>query len=298
MNSNSIDTNTSTPNLETIYYLFRDAFHALCIYISHQVIYIKDLGGCYWTLYYWKSHFLELYSLYNKYIGNTIATIILIISIVYYWSIQPKHISPEDIKQELEACRNDLINEIKLLNCNPILLRLAWSDVQSYDKSLPWPQCGGSNGNIRFEENLIHSVNTGLDKALDILRPIKDKYKLVSWADLIQMAGALSVELANGPIIEMKYGRIDCHEISINESSYSSRCPYANQPYPNYATTAEVHLRNVFYRMGFSNREIVALMGAHTIGRGFKERSGICKFYSGDQGATPFTRLTSLAKVS
>jgi catalase (peroxidase I) len=34
------------------------------------------------------------------------------------------------------------------------------------------------------------------------------------------------------------------------------------------------HLRDVFYRMGFDDQTIVALSGAHTLGRFHKERSG------------------------
>ena len=33
-------------------------------------------------------------------------------------------------------------------------------------------------------------------------------------------------------------------------------------------------MRNVFYRMGFTDQEIVALSGAHTLGRAKKTRSG------------------------
>jgi len=42
---------------------------------------------------------------------------------------------------------------------------------------------------------------------------------------------------------------------------------------PDASQGAE-HLREVFYRMGFSDRDIVALSGAHTVGRCHKVRSG------------------------
>ena len=38
------------------------------------------------------------------------------------------------------------------------------------------------------------------------------KYDTVSWADLIQMGGALAVELSGGPVVDMVYGRKDCKE--------------------------------------------------------------------------------------
>ncbi|PNH00853.1 putative heme-binding peroxidase, partial [Tetrabaena socialis] len=34
------------------------------------------------------------------------------------------------------------------------------------------------------------------------------------------------------------------------------------------------HLRDIFYRMGFEDRDIVALSGAHTLGRCHTDRSG------------------------
>ena len=38
-------------------------------------------------------------------------------------------------------------------------------------------------------------------------------------------------------------------------------------------TTAGGHLRKVFYRMGLNDEDIVALSGAHTLGRAYKDRS-------------------------
>lgn len=42
-------------------------------------------------------------------------------------------------------------------------------------------------------------------------------------------------------------------------------------------TTPFGHLRKVFYRMGFDDEGIVALSGAHTFGRAYKDRSGLGK---------------------
>ena len=66
-------------------------------------------------------------------------------------------------------------------------------------------QCGGATGAIRFDKEINHISNIGLSKALQYLRPLHKKYRLIGWADLIQMAGVLAVELAGGPAIQGTY---------------------------------------------------------------------------------------------
>lgn len=110
------------------------------------------------------------------------------------------------------------------------------------------------------------------------------------------MAGSLSVELLGGPKINIVYGRLDASppplDVFVKEDNkqkiidsyyeiHADRLPCPQPPYPDGSPSADVHLRNIFYRMGFTNREAVALCGAHTIGRGFKDRSGVCPFSSG-----------------
>ena len=114
---------------------------------------------------------------------------------------------------------------------------------------------------------LNHGGNAGLAKVIKFLEPFKKKYPIVSWADIIQMAGAVAVENAGGPKIAMRYGRIDGGEPANKEVLPGALPPFAEG-------SAAAHIRAVFGRMGFSDREIVALSGAHTLGRAFKERSG------------------------
>ena len=54
-------------------------------------------------------------------------------------------------------------------------------------------------------------------------------------------------------------------------------CAGAEAPFPDAAPSPGQHLKNVFYRMGLGNMEIVALSGAHTLGRAYAHRSGMGK---------------------
>lgn len=189
-------------------------------------------------------------------------------------------VSAEDLKgakKELEAL-------IDKTNANPIMIRLAWHDSGTYDKNIKeWPACGGAIGSIRFEPEINHGANAGLASALKMLEPIKKKYPEVSYADLFQMASACAVELAGGPKIDMKYGRVDASgpkdcspEGNLPDAEAGPGGKYGGKPEME-DTTPNGHLRKVFYRMGLNDEEIVALSGAHTLGRAYKDRSGLGK---------------------
>ena len=69
------------------------------------------------------------------------------------------------------------------MNCNPILLRLAWHDAGTYDKSkTDFGDRGGANGSIRFSPEITMGANNGLDKAVKYLEPFK------AWCLLIVVA--------------------------------------------------------------------------------------------------------------
>ncbi|KAL3641253.1 putative L-ascorbate peroxidase 7, chloroplastic [Castilleja foliolosa] len=169
--------------------------------------------------------------------------------------------------EQLKSAREDIKELLETKFCHPILVRLGWHDAGTYNKNIEeWPQRGGANGSLRFEIELKHGANAGLVNALKLLQPIKDKYASVTYADLFQLASATAIEEAGGPKIPMKYGRVDISEAE--QCPEEGRLPDAGPPSP------ASHLRDVFYRMGLNDKEIVALSGAHTLGRSRPERSG------------------------
>ncbi|KAM7259812.1 hypothetical protein ACFE04_015553 [Oxalis oulophora] len=168
---------------------------------------------------------------------------------------------------QLKSAREDIKQLLKTKFCHPLLVRLGWHDAGTYNKDIEeWPQRGGANGSLRFEVELKHGANAGLVNALNIIQPIKDKYSNVTYADLFQLASATAIEEAGGPKIPMKYGRVDV--TGPEQCPEEGRLPDAGPPSPGD------HLKKVFYRMGLNDKEIVALSGAHTLGRSRPERSG------------------------
>ncbi|KAL8482189.1 hypothetical protein ACS0TY_028373 [Phlomoides rotata] len=169
--------------------------------------------------------------------------------------------------EQLKSAREDIKELLKTKFCHPILVRLGWHDAGTYNKNIEeWPQRGGANGSLRFEIELKHGANAGLVNALKLLQPIKEKYSNVTYADLFQLASATAIEDAGGPKLPMKYGRVDVS--GPEQCPEEGRLPDAGPPSP------ASHLRDVFYRMGLNDKEIVALSGAHTLGRSRPDRSG------------------------
>ncbi|TKW39688.1 hypothetical protein SEVIR_1G195800v4 [Setaria viridis] len=168
---------------------------------------------------------------------------------------------------QLKSAREDIRELLKTTYCHPIMVRLGWHDSGTYDKNIEeWPQRGGADGSLRFEPELNHGANAGLINALKLIQPMKDKYPGITYADLFQLASATAIEEAGGPKIPMKYGRVDVTE--------PEQCPPEGRlPDAGPRDPAE-HLREVFYRMGLDDKEIVALSGAHTLGRARPDRSG------------------------
>jgi len=201
-------------------------------------------------------------------------------------------VSREEYREALLACRAELRDFITEIQCSPILLRLAWHDAGTYDKRIAdWPRCGGANGSIIYDEEINHDANAGLFKGVKYLQPFHKRLPVISWADLIQLAGATAIEVAGGPVIPMRYGRV-----TATECAKDGNLPDAMAPFGDGAVNAAVHIRNVFYRMGLSDQDIVALSGAHTIGRAFKERSGVVENGYGTATATKFTCPAHVAR--
>ena len=147
----------------------------------------------------------------------------------------------------------------------PLLLRLAWHSSALYDGAEH--PIGGSNGATqRFEPERDYHDNRGLALAREILEPVKASWN-ISYSDLWILAGYEAVEALGGPHIEMAWGRVDATADQAPEI-----CP-PEERFPLWDDSSET-IREKFARMGFSDRAIVALIGAHTVGKAHPENMG------------------------
>lgn len=173
----------------------------------------------------------------------------------------------------------------------PILVRLAWHASGTYDKVT---KTGGSNGaTMRFAPESTDGANAGLEHARFVccyfiafwhciqkyrtrrvlcfrkyLDEVKAKNPWISYADLWTLAGTVAVEAMGGPVVPWRPGRRDrvYEQLKADDIPPNGRLPDASQ--------GAQHIRDVFERMGFTDREMVALIGAHTVGRCHTDRSG------------------------
>lgn len=169
-----------------------------------------------------------------------------------------------------ERLVKDLDKLIKEENCGPIMIRLSWHDAGVYSTGKLTGGC--PNAAMRFPDGGegAFGANAGLDVAIGLLKPIADKYvnemKLLSHADLWTLAANIAIQAMSGPFIRTRFGRKDAASSADSVESQVGRLPDGDKGVD--------HLRDIFYPKGFSDKDIVALSGAHTVGSCHLDRSG------------------------
>lgn len=194
-------------------------------------------------------------------IGAT--TVVAASGLGYYKITYAKEATPDyaKIREEIaEALGDDP-------NMGPTVVRLAWHSSGTWDQAT---KTGGSNGaTMRFSPECNHGANAGLDRARNFLEPIKKLHPEIGYADLWILAGLVALEEMGGPVIPFVSGRTDKPD--------GSHCPPEGRlPDASKGSKKDTiqHVRDIFYRMGFNDQEIVALIGAHAVGRAHMTASG------------------------
>ena len=175
----------------------------------------------------------------------------------------------------------------------PLFIRMAWHSAGTY--RLLDGKGGASSGSQRFAPLNSWPDNANLDKARELLWPIKKRYgNKISWADLLILAGNVALEDMGFKTLGFGGGREDSWESEIDtywgeesewlgdERHKSGKLDnplaavqmgliYVNPEGPNGEPNilkAAQDIKESFYRMGMNNEEIVALIaGGHTFGK-------------------------------
>lgn len=172
-----------------------------------------------------------------------------------------------DVKVDYERVRKSIADLLDNADYDdgsfgPLFVRLGWHASGTYSKH---DLTGGSDGGcIRFEPESAWGANKGLYIARQRLEKIKIENPGLSYADLFTLAAVVAIEEMGGPKIKWRPGRTDDEDGK--RSPADGRLPDASQ--------GAKHIRDIFYRMGFNDQEIVALCGAHSLGRCHRDRSG------------------------
>ncbi|WP_461395721.1 catalase/peroxidase HPI, partial [Deferrisoma sp.] len=176
----------------------------------------------------------------------------------------------------------------------PLFIRLAWHSAGSY--RIHDGRGGARNGSIRFAPRIDWPDNIGLDKAIRLLWPVKQKYgRKLSWADLIVLAGNVALESMGVKLIGFGLGREDIWEpdespdwgpeeemltgdkrfrggelekpLAATEMGLIYVNPQGPGGNPDPVGSAK-EIRVAFARMGMNDEETVALIaGGHAFGK-------------------------------
>lgn len=192
-----------------------------------------------------------------------------------------------------------------------LMIRMAWHSAGTY-RTLDG-RGGADGGQQRFNPLNSWPDNVSLDKARRLLWPVKQKYgRSVSWADLMILAGNVSLESMGFETLGFAGGRIDDWEAdevywgkeqkwldskNRNKSGELEKplaamqmgLIYVNPEGPGGnmdALAAAKNMRESFGRMAMNDEEIVALVaGGHTLGKAHGARKAKC--VGPEPGAAP-----------
>ena len=195
-------------------------------------------------------------------------------------------------------------------NYGPFFIRMAWHSAGTY--RVADGRGGAGGGQQRFEPLNSWPDNANLDKARRLLWPVKQKYgRSISWADLMVLAGNVSLETMGFKTFGFAGGRQDDWEADkvywgpetkfLDDKRYSEGRKlanplaavqmgliYVNPEGPNGVPDpllAAKDIRETFGRMAMNDEETAALIaGGHTFGKahGAASASNVGKEPSGE----------------
>jgi cytochrome c peroxidase len=178
----------------------------------------------------------------------------------------PARIPSRDEVAAVRAAINEMLDEDG--DMAAALVGLAWAVSGSFDRG----EGIGGSGDVAAVTRC--AGDPDLAAALDALKRVVELFPEWSAGDIWTFAGAVAVEHMGGPPVHWRAGR---RGIALGEGDadlsvgtggllFSSAIPKGSA-HPSGIGDTVRNVRSVFARQGFSDRELVALMGAHAICR-------------------------------
>lgn len=154
-------------------------------------------------------------------------------------------------------------------NRAPTLVRLAFHMCGTYDKNANTGGCGYSADSIWSTH--ARAENANLMQSLAWLDAIYFNSPPISYSDLYTLAAAVALKSTGGPSVTWRAGRVDLSGADVPatgllpDASVGVSGTAGAQTLDSAAAAAGIRAK--FGRMGFTDAETVALIGAHSLGR-------------------------------
>ncbi|KAH3681807.1 hypothetical protein WICPIJ_007246 [Wickerhamomyces pijperi] len=203
-------------------------------------------------------------------------------------------LSDSHSEKDYQQVYNAIANQIReydeydgAIGFGPALVRLAWHLSGTFVGPVGCPHISGGSfgGTIRLPKEASDPANNALENARWVLEPVKKQFSWISYGDLYTLAGVTAVQEMGGPKIGWRAGRKD---LGVEYASTGKL--------PDASRDAD-YIRSLFVkRMGFTERETVALIGAHALGSchvqapvlpGATKSQGVGSGYTGRWTAAP-----------
>ncbi|MBC6415533.1 MAG: catalase/peroxidase HPI [Bdellovibrionales bacterium] len=213
----------------------------------------------------------------------------------FEYSKEFKKLNIKDVKKDIENVLKDSQSwwPSDFGHYGPFFIRMAWHSAGTY--RVHDGRGGAGGGQQRFEPLNSWPDNANLDKARRLLWPVKKKYgKKLSWADLMILAGNVSLESMGFQTLGFAGGRTDDWEADLvywgpetkmlDDKRHTKKRDikeplaavqmgliYVNPEGPNGKASpllAAKDIRRSFALMGMNDEETVALIaGGHSFGK-------------------------------
>ncbi|KAL3928206.1 MAG: hypothetical protein SGPRY_002489 [Prymnesium sp.] len=116
----------------------------------------------------------------------------------------PRFLVTAEAQAQVRAAIEMISHLVSTVHAGPAFVRLAWNDAATFNQS---QSKYGPRASMRFEPEASNPSNKGLDRARELLEPVKQAVPLISYADLWQLAAVVSIEMMGGPRIPFRAPR-------------------------------------------------------------------------------------------